>query len=254
MDAVTAQSRQQAANEACFTDMACPTAHVSAFCRAVVAKIIPKGFWGDDDNKRTIMRYIDQFVILRKFETLTLHQVTQKLQVRTVQVLARSVTETSQITSLAWLRLPGQDETTKLARSDFDKRKEVFQEFVYWVFDSFLLPLIRSNFYVTESNAHRNRLFYFRHDVWRMLTEPSLSTLRLRMFEEMPTDRANRLLAVRPIGFSKIRLLPKKQGIRMIMNLKRKQQVMRYGAVTLGKSINTVMTPIFNAITYEKVG
>jgi telomerase reverse transcriptase len=87
-----------------------------------------------------------------------------------------------------------------------------------------------------------------------MLTEPALSTLRLKMFEEMPTERTNRLLAARPLGFSKIRLLPKKQGIRMIMNLKRRQQVMRYGAMTLGKSINTIMTPVFNAITHEKVG
>jgi telomerase reverse transcriptase len=73
------------------------------------------------------------------------------------------------------------------------------------------------------------------------------------MFEEMPTERINKLLAVRPLGFSKIRLLPKKQGIRMIMNLKRRQQVMRYGALTLNRSINTVMTPVFNAITYERV-
>lgn len=168
--------------------------------------------------------------------------------------MAHSITKTRQITNLAWLRLPGQDETTKLARSDFEKRKEIFQEFVYWVFDSFLIPLIRSNFYVTESNAHRNRLFYFRHDVWRMLTEPSLSTLKVNMFEEMPTERTSKLLAVRSLGFSKIRLLPKKQGIRMIMNLKRRQQVMRYGAMTLGRSINSVMAPVFNAMTYEKVG
>jgi telomerase reverse transcriptase len=233
--------------------MACPTAHVSAFCRAVVAKVVPKRFWGNDDNKRTIMHYIDQFVNLRKFETLTLHQVTQKLQVRADYVLAHSIINMLQITSLEWLRLPGQDETVKLARSDIDKRKEIFLEFVYWIFDSFLIPLIRSNFYVTETNVHRNRLFYFRHDVWRMLTEPSLSTLRLNMFEEMPTERMNKLLAVRPLGFSNIRLLPKKQGVRLIMNLKRRQQVMRYGVMTLGRSINSVMAPVFNAITYEKV-
>lgn len=172
---------------------------------------------------------------------------------RAFQALAHSVTEILQITSVAWLWLPDQDATIKLAQSDFEKRKEIFQEFVYWVFDSLLIPLIRSNFYVTESNAHRNRLFYFRHDVWRLLTEPSLSTLRLNMFEQMPTERANKLLAIRPLGFSKIRLLPKKQGTRMIMNLKRKQQVMRYGTMTLSRSINTVMTPVFNAITYEKV-
>jgi telomerase reverse transcriptase len=158
-----------------------------------------------------------------------------------------------QISSLAWLRQPGQDTTAKLAQSDFDKRQEIFLEFVYWVFDSFLVPLIRSNFHVTESNVHRNRLFYFRHDVWKMLAEPSFSNLKLDVFEEMPAERATKLLAVRSLGFSKIRLLPKSKGVRLITNLKRRQQINRNGRTILGRSINSVMTPAFNIITYEKV-
>lgn len=134
-----------------------------------------------------------------------------------------------------------------------DKRIEIFLEFVYWLFDSFLIPLIRTNFHVTESNAHRNRLFYFRHDVWRMLSEPALTTLRLNMFEELPNVNATKLLSGNQLGFSNIRLLPKKQGFRTIMNLKRKQQVLRYGTMSLGRSINSAMTPAFNAINYEKV-
>jgi len=47
-----------------------------------VAKVIPRGFWGDDDNRRTIMYWIDQFISLRRFESLTLHQVTQNIQVK----------------------------------------------------------------------------------------------------------------------------------------------------------------------------
>lgn len=140
-----------------------------------------------------------------------------------------------------------------MAKSDHDKRKEIFLELVYWVFDSFLIPLVRSNFHVTESNVHRNRLFYFRHDVWRMLSEPSLSNLRLNLFEDVPTETASKLLNARSLGFSKIRLLPKKSGVRIITNLKRRQQIMRNGAMVLGRSINSVMTPAFNVITYEKV-
>ena len=75
----------------------------------------------------------------------------------------------------------------------------------------------------------------------------------MNMFEEMPTESTERLLSACQLGFSNIRLLPKKQGCRTIMNLKRRQQVMRYGTMTLGRSINSVMTPAFNAITYEKV-
>ena len=159
----------------------------------------------------------------------------------------------SQIGAIAWLRPSGQRDVAKIAKSDTNKRKELFLEFVYWLFDSFLVPLIRTNFHVTESNIHRNRLFYFRHDVWRMLAEPALTELCMNMFEEMPTESTARLLSSRQLGFSKIRLLPKKQGFRTIMNLKRRQQVLRYGTMSLGRSINAVMTPAFNAITYEKV-
>jgi hypothetical protein len=61
--------------------MACPTAHVSAFCRAVMSKVIPNAFWGSKSNKRVILFWVDQFISLRRFESVTLHQVTQKLQV-----------------------------------------------------------------------------------------------------------------------------------------------------------------------------
>ncbi|KAJ4301248.1 Telomerase reverse transcriptase [Kalmusia sp. IMI 367209] len=232
----SAISKPRTVEDTCFTDMACPTAHVSAFCRAAIAKVIPNALWGTDDNKRIIMYWIDQFVFLRRFESLTLHQVTENIQIST----------------LAWLRPPGLENAASMAKSDHDKRHEIFLEFVYWVFDSFLIPLIRSNFHVTESNVHRNRLFYFRHDVWRMLTEPSLSNLRINLFEEVSTDHAAKLLSLRPLGFSKIRLLPKRLGVRLITNLKRRQQVMRNGTMVLGRSINSVMTPAFNVITYER--
>lgn len=199
------------------------------------------------------MYWIDQFVALRRFESLTLHQVTQKIHVRLFSPSFGVFTKPTQITTISWLCPPGQDKGCKLSKSDLDKRTEIFLEFVYWVFDSFLIPLIRTNFHVTESNTHRNRLFYFRHDIWRMLAEPALRTLRLNMFEELPKDRATKLLSARQLGFSDIRLLPKKQGFRTIMNLRRRQQVLRHGAMALGRSINTVMTPAFNAINYEKV-
>ncbi len=66
-------------------DHATPTAMVSAFCRAVLSHIIPPAFWasGDDQvlNERVFHRNIDRFVGLRKFETLSLHEVSQGLKV-----------------------------------------------------------------------------------------------------------------------------------------------------------------------------
>lgn len=142
---------------------------------------------------------------------------------------------------------------SKMSITDFNKRKELLAEFVYYIFDSFLIPLIRSNFHVTESNVHRNRLFYFRHDVWRAISEPAMSALKGSIFEELDTEQTRKRLLSRTIGFSHVRLLPKSTGFRPITNLRRRQQYFSNGKRVLGRSINSVMRPVFQVLKYEKV-
>jgi telomerase reverse transcriptase len=66
-------------------ELACPVAHVSAFCQAVLSKIIPDGFWGEGEvlghNKRVFLKKVDHFIKLRRFETMTLHEAVQGLKV-----------------------------------------------------------------------------------------------------------------------------------------------------------------------------
>ena len=153
---------------------------------------------------------------------------------------------------MTWLNPAHVPNSMKVAASDIKKRKEIFLEFLYYVFDSLLIPLIRSNFHVTESNAHQNRLFYFRHDVWRALTEPAMADLKLNMYEEIKTVKAKKLLDARALGFSQIRLLPKKNGVRPIANLRRRATRLQNGKVTLGRSINSVIAPVYNVLDFEK--
>lgn len=66
-------------------DRATPTAMVSAFCRAVLCKLVPHEFWGMGDvqkhNERVFLRNIDRFIQLRRFETLSLYEVSQDVKV-----------------------------------------------------------------------------------------------------------------------------------------------------------------------------
>ena len=66
-------------------DHATPTAKVSAFCRAVLSKLIPSGFWGSGeagtDNQKIFHQNVDLFIELRRFESLSLHGVSQGLKV-----------------------------------------------------------------------------------------------------------------------------------------------------------------------------
>lgn len=68
------------------TDVATPPSKVSAFCRAVLVKIIPNGFWGEGDicahNRAVFLRKVDHFIKLRRFESTSLHQISQDMKVR----------------------------------------------------------------------------------------------------------------------------------------------------------------------------
>ena len=75
--------------EATWVSRATPHSNVSAFCQAVISNLIPNRFWGEGsqglENKDVIMRNIDRFVRLRRFENLSLHAVFQGLKVRDVE-------------------------------------------------------------------------------------------------------------------------------------------------------------------------
>ncbi|KAF0638481.1 hypothetical protein FPSE5266_10706 [Fusarium pseudograminearum] len=219
-------------------DLATPSFQVSSFCRAVLSKIIPDSFWGDKDagkhNKSTVMRNVDHFIRLRRFETMSLHELTQDLK----------------IAEISWLQLHNTG-AQKPSRTDTEKRLEILHEFLYFVFDSLLIPLIRNNFYVTESNTHRYRVFYFRHEVWRRIAEPAMTDLKADMFEEVKLDDALQILGSRDLGSSQIRLLPKGNRLRPIMNLRRRAMA-RGQTRKLGLSINTVLGPIHSLLKLER--
>lgn len=133
---------------------------------------------------------------------------------------------------------------------------ELLHEFIYYLFDSILIPLIRANFYVTESQVHRNRLFYFRHDVWRRLTEQPLTDLTSTMLQEIKQAKAQRMLSRRTLGYGSLRLLPKASGVRPIFNLRRRGLIQRTWAgkkgAFLGPSVNSTVSPIHNMLNYER--
>ncbi|KAL5345486.1 Telomerase reverse transcriptase [Pseudogymnoascus australis] len=219
-------------------DLACPSANVSAFCRAVLGRVIPDEFLGIGEdqthNKQILMKNMDRFVDLRRFETLSLHDAVQGMK----------------ISAIPWLNC-GSSEDAKGSQSDTRKRWEMFYEFMYYIFDSLIIPLIRCNFHVTESGVHRYRIFYFRQDVWRNLAEPAMASLKQAMFEEVDMNVAKSVLDSRTIGFSQIRLLPKEKGVRPVLNLRRRQ-VRRDSKRALGPSINSTLAPVYNMLTFEK--
>ncbi|KAJ6121653.1 Telomere reverse transcriptase [Penicillium capsulatum] len=232
------------------TDHATPASSVSAFCRAVIQRLVPLKFFGQGaegvSNRKLILKHVDSFIKLRRFENLSLHEVCKALKISGISWLACPQLQASH---------PG--EKMNMSLSDFQKRKELMHELIYYIFDSIVIPLVRNNFYVTESQTHRNRLFYFRHDVWVQLTEQSFAELKANMFEEIEPIRAESMLAGQSLGLGSLRLLPKSTGLRPILNLRKRtrKEGWRNGKknVYQAPSVNTRIGPIYDMFKYEQI-
>jgi telomerase reverse transcriptase len=72
------------------------------------------------------------------------------------------------------------------------------------------------------------------------------------MFEELKPHSATRLLNSRSLGLSHVRLLPKNNAFRPIINLKRRAMRKSGGVAVLEQSINKKLEPVFNTLNYEK--
>jgi len=66
-------------------DLATPASQVSTFCQAVLSDIVPNDFWGygpdQGENRAVIMKNVNRFIRLRRFEAMNLHDTFQGVKV-----------------------------------------------------------------------------------------------------------------------------------------------------------------------------
>lgn len=111
--------------------------------------VIPMAFWGSESNFKQVLTrqffitffpfriFFDQltrsidvksFIAGRRYESLSMHNI--------VQGFSTSACE--------WLMPPGKgQQQTRVSVSDALKRRELLEDFLFWYFDSFLLPLLK---------------------------------------------------------------------------------------------------------------
>ncbi|KAJ3160204.1 hypothetical protein HDU86_001040 [Geranomyces michiganensis] len=225
---------------------------VYSFVRAVITQVIPDGFWGSNHNQDMVFKAIDTFIRLRRYETMSLQNVVKRVKTKDCKWAASADTRNGKV---KW--------HTPLSESN--KRKELVYQYLYWLFESFLIPLLKTNFYATESAPFRNKVFYFRHELWHKLTSKVRANLSATIFR--PIDQTDTTLdSSRALGYSYIRLLPKDSGMRMITNLRRRflnkpcramhpQTAMEKSRQQQqnGLSINNILQNAFHVLSFEKV-
>ncbi|KAF9398345.1 hypothetical protein BGX21_007911 [Mortierella sp. AD011] len=130
-----------------------------------------------------------------------------------------------------------------------NKQHEILNEFIYWLFDGFLIPLLKASFYVTDSSFQRNRVFYYRHELWHLIVKPAVSSIQEEMFIQMEPHE----VAACNRTYANVRLLPKTHDLRPIINLRRKSSKLVNGSTSIGvRSMNQQLMNAFLVLGYER--
>ncbi|TPX30327.1 hypothetical protein SmJEL517_g06094 [Synchytrium microbalum] len=187
-----------------------PFFNVSGFVKAVVRRVIPKKFLSTTHNTMVVFKAIDRFVRLRKSEDMTLQHAIDEFK----------------MSDCEWLVPLGFQQGQHIPLSDTLKRRQLLEDFTFWLFDGFIIPLIKTSFYVTDTTVYRNRIVYFRSDIWKLCCFHIFESLGTSTYKKISEKQAKRTENESQFRVSRVRLVPKKNGLRPILNLRRRFSVM----------------------------
>ncbi|XP_066183589.1 telomerase reverse transcriptase isoform X2 [Sylvia atricapilla] len=211
---------------------------VYMFVRDCLEKVIPPELWGSNCNKCRFLKNVKMFISGGRSK-LSLLALMWRMRVN----------------DCMWLRLGKGGRFVPADEHCF--REELLAKFLYWLMGTYVVELLRSFFYVTETMFQKNMLFYYRKFIWGKLQNIGIRNhfvkvqLRPLSSEEMETIRQKRFVTMA----SKLRFIPKPNGLRPIVKVSgvvgpralikesREKKINRY---------NTQLKNLFSVLNYER--
>lgn len=182
---------------------------VSSFVWAILRGVLPKQFLGSKTTtKRRLRQFVSRIVSLRRIEKCTLHEA--MIGVKT--------------SDYAFLDNEDYREKRKKNKkktiAEFEARKRRLEKLILWIIKSIVFPIIRSHFFVTDTDHERQKMYYYRKGVWsRIVRSKNKEFVTSGRYEKLTKNDTENKLSHHSLGFSRIRWKPKKTGVRPIAML-----------------------------------
>ncbi|BDA46320.1 probable telomerase reverse transcriptase [Coccomyxa sp. Obi] len=183
-----------------------PCHKVTAFAWSVIRHMVPPVLLGDPGNRRALRRAVSRLVCLRRYEQMS------------VQNALHCVRPTAMPAICCHPPGGGEGWQPPSGHAAVQRRLALW---VRWLLAELVVPLLRAHFYCTESEAYRQQVFYYRKPVWLELQREGLASVRDSLFAPLSIPEARSILQGRQLGVASLRLLPKRIGMRPIVNLGR---------------------------------
>ena len=180
---------------------------VALFVASCLSSAFPTSFWGSRDNFDVIISTATKFIKLRRREQMSEGELLQGVKV----------------TDINWIF--GITAQQSLSRSNHEAGTRLLRNAMHWLYCSYIIPLLRSCFYATETEFTANRVVFYRKPVWTQFRRIAMATLKERQYTEIDISEAAGRNADQVMGCSKLRLLPKATGVRALNLLSHAQRV-----------------------------
>ncbi|XP_053874259.1 telomerase reverse transcriptase isoform X9 [Malaclemys terrapin pileata] len=212
---------------------------VYVFVRECLDLVVPAELWGSSHNKCRFLKNVKTFISLGKFARFSLQELMWKMRVN----------------DCTWLRVIKGDHFVPALEHHY--REEILAKFLYWLMDTYIVQLLRSFFYITETMFQKNMLFFYRKLVWSKLQNIGMrnhfAKVHLRTLSAEEIEKVQQKKCV-PMA-SKLRFIPKPNGLRPIVKVNSV-----FGAKTLNRKnrdkkvhyFNTQLKNLFSVLNYER--
>ena len=244
-----------------------PVDNVGSFLEAVLYSALPNSFWGSIHNFHQVVRTMRMFTKLGRAEQLPEKAIVDGIRVLDMKWLLPNNTHNSKSKDDPEQQ-SSKKRRKKLSRSDHESTTTLVRNVMRWLYRQFIIPLLRSTFYITETEFSGSRVLYYRRPVWSRIKSLSMKILLKQQYREMSATKAKKVLSNHNVGCppAPLRLLPKKTGIRAIAMLSKTCEVLDDDAnkattASLMKSQgnnntnlvppNRVLQSTFHALKYE---
>ncbi|KAL1783552.1 telomerase reverse transcriptase [Sigmodon hispidus] len=207
---------------------------VYSFLRACIRKLVPSGIWGSKHNERRFFKNVKQFISLGKYGKLSLQELMWKMRVE----------------DCLWLR-SSQGKSCVLAE-EHRMRERILATFLFWLMDTYVVELLRSFFYITETTFQKNKLFFYRKSVWSKLqrigVRQHLERVQLRELSQEEIRQYQKAWPAMPI--SRLRFIPKPSGLRPIVNMSYSMSTRAFGKEK--QHFTQRLKTLFSVLNYER--
>ncbi|XP_036166405.1 telomerase reverse transcriptase isoform X2 [Myotis myotis] len=210
--------------------------HVYGLLRACLRRLVPARLWGSRHNECRFLKNVKKFISLGKFAKLLSQELTWKMKVQ----------------DCAWLsQSPG---GRYVPATEHRLREAVLAKFLCWLMGTYVVELLKSFFYVTETTFQKNQLFFFRKSIWSHLQSIGIRQHFDRVqLRELSVAEVKRYQEARPaLLMSRLRFLPKPSGLRPIVNMDYVVGARTFHGDKKVQHLTSKVKTLFSVLNYER--